>query len=469
MKGALIWQIGFGVSLGVAVVLAVLLLQSRGVVSHGGAVEPARYNKAPVSIQILKLAAEETQEFGEFSGSVQSRKVVQISSEILARIEKLPVAANQKVKTGELLAQLDTSVVETRVKQAEEAAGSAEAMVRQAEARVRQVEAGVRSAEATRDEAQRDLKRYEETFKAGASTQQQLQQAEARVKTTTETVQAAKEEVDAAKRQVDAVRRQAEGARQQIEEARALSGKTTIASPMDAVVVDRLVEPGDLATPGRALMTLQSATQLRFEAPVSESCARRVHVGDEVRVGVESAGREMVTRVSEIVPVVDPQSRTFLVRADLPALPDLQPGMFGRLAFTCGLRPALRVPESALLVRGQLEFVFVKEGDRARLRLVRSGRRQDGRVEILSGLNVGDEIIVAPPAGLIDGDPVVAGQAFQPDPAAATGLRRDLEANRSSALGMCLTDGQLLDTRVRLDPSASLRAGSLTYVAGGLV
>jgi multidrug efflux pump subunit AcrA (membrane-fusion protein) len=398
------------------IVLAVLLFRQAGAARHGDPSDvPATPARSPVAVKVLKLTTEETQESGEFSGSVQSRKVVQVSAEILARIEKLPVSANQKVKKGELLAQLDSSVIETKVKQAEEALGSAEAMVRQAEARVRQAQAGVRSAEATRDQAQRDQKRYEETFKAGASTQQQLQQAESLLKTTTEAVQGAKEEVDAAQRQVDAVLRQAEGARQQIEEVRAQSSKTAIYCPMDAVVVDRLAEPGDLASPGRALMTLQSATQLRFEAPVSESCARRVHVGDEVRVGVESAGREMVTRVNEIVPVVDPQSRTFLVRADLPALAELQPGMFGRLAFTCGLRPALRIPESALSVRGQLELVFVVQDGKAHLRLVRSGKHQDGRVEILSGLAEGEEIVVTPPPTLMDGDPVIVGQASCPE------------------------------------------------------
>lgn len=408
MKGATLWKTGFWIIAAIAVLLGVLLWRQKTAAHHATEtdVRPQPPAKAPVDVKVFKLATEQAQEFGEFSGSVQSRKVVQVSAEILARIEQLPVNANQKVKKGELLVRLDGSVIETRVKQAEEAVGAAEAMVRQAEARVRQSEAGVRSAEATRDEAQRDLKRYQDTFKAGASTQQQLQQAEARLKTTSESVEAAKEEVDAAKRQVDAVKRQVEGLRQQVEEVRAQSDKTTIASPMDAVVVDRLAEPGDLATPGRPLLTLQSATELRFEAPISEGCARRIHVGDEVRVNVEAAGREMVTRVNEIVPVVDPQSRTFLVRADVPALKDLQPGMFGRLQFTCGLRPILRVPESALLVRGQLEFLFVADGGRARLRLVRSGKRQDGQVEILSGVAEGEAIIVAPPPALTDGDPV---------------------------------------------------------------
>ena len=425
MKPGGFWKIGFWVSVGLVVVLAVLLWRQK----TGGDPIPVKDTqeqkpeKPPIDVQIVKLATEQAQEYGEFSGSVQSRKVVQVSSEILARIEELPVDAGQKVKKGALLARMDGSVIDAQVRQAEESVGVAEAMVRQAEAqvqqaeaRVRQAQAKVRSAEALRDEAQRDLKRYQDTFKAGASTQQQLQQVEARVKTTNESVRAAKEEVDASqrqvevtKRQVDAAERKAEAMRQQVKAVRQQSAKTKIVSPMTAVVVDRLAEPGDLATPGRTLMTLQSATELQFETPVSERCARRVQVGDEVRVKVEAAGREMVTRVNEIVPAVDPQSRTFLVRADLPSLQGLQPGMFGRLQFTCGLRPVLRVPETALLLRGQLEFVFVAEAGRACLRLVRSGKRQAGQVEILSGVQEGETIVVLPPPTLMDGDPVTVG------------------------------------------------------------
>jgi RND family efflux transporter MFP subunit len=343
-------------------------------------------------VQTVRLALQDTQEFGEFSGSVQSRKVVQVSSEILARLETLPFRAGMKVRKGDLLVTLDGKVVEAQVRQAEEAVGAAEAQVRRSEA-------GVRAAEAARVEAEQDFRRYDETYKAGAATQQQLQQAEARLKTATANVQGAQEQVAAAKKQV-------EGARQQLQQTREMFKKTEIRSPLDAVVVDRLAEPGDLAAPGRALLTLQSATDLRFEAPISERCARRIRDGDEVRVKVDAAGADVVTRVQEIVPAVDPQSRSFLVRADLPAAAALQPGMFGRLSFPCGLRPALRIPTTALRRRGQLDLVFVHRDGHARLRLVRVGSEQDETVEVLSGLTPGEEVIAHPPPTLSDGDPV---------------------------------------------------------------
>jgi len=385
--------IGLWIAAGVAVILLAVFWKNlfghpRQEAGRGGP-EP----EAPVPVQTVRLALQDTQEFSEFSGSVQSRKVVQVSSEILARIETLPFRAGMKVRKGDLLVTLDGKVVEAQVKQAEEAVGAAEAQARRGEA-------GVRAAEAARLEAEQDYKRYDETYKAGAATQQQLQQAEARVKTATANVQSAQEQVATAKKQI-------EGARQQLQQTREMFKKTEIRSPMDAVVVDRLAEPGDLAAPGRALLTLQSATDLRFEAPISERCARRVRDGDEVRVKVDAAGADVVTRVQEIVPAVDPQSRSFLVRADLPAEGGrFTPGMFGRLTFPCGLRPTLRIPATALLRRGQLDLVFVQRDGRAWLRLVRMGGEQNGMIEVLSGLAPGEEVVVSPPSTLSDGDPV---------------------------------------------------------------
>jgi RND family efflux transporter MFP subunit len=181
-----------------------------------------------------------------------------------------------------------------------------------------------------------------------------------------------------------------------------------IRSPMDAVLVDRLAEPGDLAAPGRPVLTLQSATYLRFEAPISERCARRIRDGEAVRVKVDAAGIELDTRVQEIVPAVDPQSRSFLVRADLPTRAELQPGMFGRLSFACGVRPAIQIPSDASRQRGQLDFVFVHRQGKAVLRLVRLGATSGNTSEVLAGLAPGEEIIVDPPATLADGDAVTA-------------------------------------------------------------
>jgi multidrug efflux pump subunit AcrA (membrane-fusion protein) len=149
-------------------------------------------------------------------------------------------------------------------------------------------------------------------------------------------------------------------------------------------------------------------------------CVRRIRTGSDVRVSIDAADAVLGARVTEIVPAVDPGSRSFLVRADLPVLEGVQPGMFGRFQFACDTRKVLAVPPGAVQERGQLDIVFIVDKDRARLRLVRTGRRHTNAVEILSGLTAGETIVADPPKSLQDGDPVLPAPAAPPARAEAS-------------------------------------------------
>jgi multidrug efflux pump subunit AcrA (membrane-fusion protein) len=91
------------------------------------------------------------------------------------------------------------------------------------------------------------------------------------------------------------------------------------------------------------------------------------------------------------------------VKIDLPAIPQLRSGMFGRAFFPLGSRTVVAVPASAIVERGQLQFVFVAEEGTARTRLVTTGQRSKDAVEVLSGLNAGEKIVTPVPMGLEDG------------------------------------------------------------------
>jgi hypothetical protein len=99
------------------------------------------------------------------------------------------------------------------------------------------------------------------------------------------------------------------------------------------------------------------------------------------------------------------------VKVDLPALPGLHSGMFGRAGFAAGKHEALLVPQSAILERGQVRSVYVVEGDTARLCFVTLGEGDDGQREVLSGLTAPERIIVMPPPLLADGSRVAVQEA----------------------------------------------------------
>jgi multidrug efflux pump subunit AcrA (membrane-fusion protein) len=110
--------------------------------------------------------------------------------------------------------------------------------------------------------------------------------------------------------------------------------------------------------------------------------------------------------VTEIVPLVDAASRSYIVKLDLPAAAGLRSGMFGRAAFPAGYEKRLMMPAAALVERGQLQSVFVIEDGIAQRRLVTAGNREKDRVQLLTGLRAGERVVIAPPPELHDGDRV---------------------------------------------------------------
>jgi RND family efflux transporter MFP subunit len=167
-------------------------------------------------------------------------------------------------------------------------------------------------------------------------------------------------------------------------------------------VTEKLVEPGNMAVPGTALMRVEDPRGFRLDVRVDASRVGLVAPGATVSVSLDPDpdGTPRVTsgRVTEVSRAVDADARAFLVKIALPAESGLRSGMFGRVAFPARPRRVLTIPAAAVVHRGQVTSVFVVEQNIARLRLV------DVRgTEVLAGLSEGEVVIVTPPSTLVDG------------------------------------------------------------------
>ena len=187
-------------------------------------------------------------------------------------------------------------------------------------------------------------------------------------------------------------------------EAEALLAYATLRAPFAGVITAKHVLPGDLATPGLPLLVLESTQRLRAEGALPERVAADLRPGDTLAVFLDD-GTAVAGVVEEISAAADSVSRSTLVKAALPP-GTARSGQFARLVVTHGTSPALLVPASALTRFGQMERVFVVSAGRASLRLVRAGQPRGDRLEILAGLQPGETVILAPPGGLRDGQPV---------------------------------------------------------------
>lgn len=179
---------------------------------------------------------------------------------------------------------------------------------------------------------------------------------------------------------------------------------TEVKAPFDGVITGKKVEAGELASPGQPLLEMEDPRQLRLEATVAEGDLKAVSLGDKIPILIDALGAAPLHGVvSQILPAGDPHTHTFMVKVDLPMTPGLKSGMFGRLQLDKGMTKTILVPSSAVVERGEMTSVFVVGSDQiGRLRWIKPGRRFDNQVEILSGVNVGERVLLDGARG-IDG------------------------------------------------------------------
>jgi RND family efflux transporter MFP subunit len=349
---------------------------SRGRIEPGRAAGPA--SEAPPARTTVAERVESAV-VEEAVGTVRSRTRVVVTAQVGARVVRVGPQVGESVAAGAPIVTLDDREVAAALGASREALAAAEAARRQADQARAQGSARLTLATSRHDRVKSFLAR-------GAATAEQLEAVEAELAQ----AKAGVADADAAIAAADARIAQA---RQIVAAAEVTAGHAAIAAPFAGVVVERSVEPGDVAWPGRPLLVLIDPAALRLDALVREGLIARIAVGAELEVDVPSAGTTLTGRVAEVVPSADPRTRTFEVRVAIPRAPGVLPGMFGRVRLPVGRREIVRVAAAAVSRVGQLETVTAREGDRWTRRLVSTGAPlPDGKVEILAGLAGGETV-----------------------------------------------------------------------------
>jgi len=365
--------------------IPVLLLTSCGS-------EPARRAAQsptpPVAVQVAAVTTQDWPASYQATGTVRARTTATISSKVMGYVQQVTAQVGDHVRQGQALITLDSRDLDVSLRRAE--AGRAEV-----ESAIPELENATAAAKANLDLAQTTFQRMQELAAKKSISNQELDEASARLKA----AQANYEMMRSRRAQVSSKTAVVE---QEVRAAGIMRDYARLGAPFSGVVITRTVEPGNLATPGSPLLTIEQDGLYRLEASVDESKLAGVRVGQAVEAVLE-ADRKLSARVSEIVPSVDAASRSYIVKLDLPAAPRLRTGMFGRAIFPLGMQKVVAVPLAALTERGQLQSVFVAEDGVAHTRLVTTGRRTKDAAEVLSGLNAGEKVVLPVPVGLQDG------------------------------------------------------------------
>jgi multidrug efflux pump subunit AcrA (membrane-fusion protein) len=391
------------------IVLALAVVLTSACQGQRAAEAPAERPAPVAGVRVEPVALTGFRDVLDAVGTVRTKTQTVIASRVQGYVREVRARQGDLVEPGAVLVVVDDRELSARLDRA--VAGRAEAEMGLEEVRrsLDEAQAGLRSAEADHAYADAAATRYRRLWQRELVSAHDYEGLDAKRKSAEATVEQARARIRSLTAREAQMRHRIEQAQAEVRTAEIALGDTRIAAPATGVVVDRRVEPGDLAVPGQPLLVLDDPRLYRLEAEVGESAVASVRLGQTVPVVLDALGRTLEGRVAEIIPAADPTSRTVTVKLDIPGAPGLRSGVFGRARFAVGERQVLSVPAAALLERGQLTGVYVVDAQGVvRLRLVTVGPRQGDRVEILSGLGAGERIVVEGAARLSDGARVAA-------------------------------------------------------------
>lgn len=289
------------------------------------------------------------------SGQVEAMQSIELRSDIEGRISRILVREGREVSRGTPLFKVDDA----------------------------ELKAEVARAEAERDLARQSLTRTRELLGQKASSQSELERAEATSRSTAAQYDLLKVRLD----------------------------RTVVRAPFSGVQGERFVSLGDYVTTATPLATLQTVSPQRAAFQVPERYADQLKLGQKVTFRVAALpGREFTGQVDFVDPVVQLPGRTIMVKAQVPnPRRELQSGMFIEARLATAVRPnAVVIPEDAVLPLQGATFVWVAVEGKATRRPVELGVRTPGFVEATSGVEAGEQVVVAGQERLSDGAPVAA-------------------------------------------------------------
>ncbi|MHB8203711.1 MAG: efflux RND transporter periplasmic adaptor subunit [Desulfomonilaceae bacterium] len=302
----------------------------------------------------LKLAPQEI--ISEMMGEVKPEFKINVSSQITATIMKIDVRAGMRVKKGAELAVLDDRDVQARLEQTKESLARAEADLEYTKLTNHRSTALLAQKAISQAQYDLDHSRYLQAKAESARLRQSLQEAQVSL------------------------------------------SYTRILSPADGVVIDRMAEVGDMASPGKALIVMFDPHHLWLQANVREEKARNLKLGKNYPVRIDALNMDVSGPLVEIVPSADSMARTVWARVRLPVNDELYPGMFGRLMLPTGKTEDILIPHRAIRKIGQVDMVDVKTpwGIEQRSVVVGNPVAED-KIEILSGLKPGEILVIRRP------------------------------------------------------------------------
>ena len=393
----------------IRVVALAALLAMVGACSKSDAPKNAAATNKARTVRVALAESRPMERVVTVTGVLLADEAATLSVKIGGRLKTLSVDIGSLVKRGDVIAQVEPRDYELRLQQVSAALSQARAMVGlPLEGTDDQFDpqktSAVKEAKAVLNEAARNRDRVLKLSEQGVLSSSELDTVEAAHTVALNRYEAAGEE--SRTRQAVLAQRRAEFdlSKQQLND-------TSLRSPFDGAIQSRLANVGEFLPAGSPVVRLVKTDPLRLRLEVSERDAASVRLNQRVRLTAEGDTNIYTGTLTRVSPAIDEQTRMLLVEADVRNDGSLRPGLFSRAKIvTRENEEGIAVPEQALIVFAGIEKVVAVQEGKAMEKNVSTGRHGPGWIEIVSGLNVGEHVVLAP-GNLRTGEPVVLGDA----------------------------------------------------------
>jgi len=325
-------------------------------------------------ITTINVFQSQADDFYETSATVNSKTSSIVSGMIMGKVTSLRVKEGDRVHAGQLLLTIDSRDT------AQKAIG--------AQAGVKEALKAVESADQNRKLAYKTYQRYKNLYKENVMTRQEFDQISAQKNITDIEYQRALQGVDKA--------------RAGLGEIGVYQSYSRVTAPISGIIVEKSIDVGSMAVPGQPLLTIETPSNLELTANIDESLINKVKTG--MRVYLESDSQFLQSKITTVIPKIDPVTRTFKVKI---ALSGLKSGQYVKVKIPVSKKESLFVPQKSVVHKGQLTGVYTVDNQNIiSYRLIRAGKTFGSNIEVLSGLNSGDKIITSGLDRAVDGGEV---------------------------------------------------------------
>jgi RND family efflux transporter MFP subunit len=356
------------------------------------------------TVKLITVKAETTPKTIPVTGTLAAFDQAIVGVKVPGRLQQITVDLGTVVKKGQLIGEIDPQDYQLRVRQAESALAQARARLAlnpnstEEPTDPKQISL-VRQAQALVDEAKIKLDRSAALVKQGIIAQAEYDVAETAHKVAISRYEDAVEEFHNRLAILTQRRSELEIARQQLAD-------TKIFAPFDGVVQEKRASLGEFLASGAPIATVVQVNPLRLRAEIPEREANQIEIGQKILLSVEANSNTYNGQIKRLSPTLTQENRMLMVEAEILNDGSLKPGLFARAQVIIDNKNTIAaVPKSAVISFAGIEKVITVKNGKALEKTITTGQRMDDMIEVVEGLEVGEEI-VAEPGNLQSGQPV---------------------------------------------------------------